>query len=87
MQWYRLSNEQQDELFKNEHQIVLHYFSKKISLGPPMVQIRYIYGRSGDPIYYPTIARVEFALIQPEGRLAMRESLGSMTDLVPQSFV
>lgn len=87
MQGHRLSNEQQDELSKYEHQSVVHYQSETRTLGPPMLQIRYIYGRNEDPDYYPTIARIDFALIQLEGKLAMRESLGSEKGLVPQLFV
>ena len=87
MQLHRLSNEQQDELFKHEHRIVLGYHHRARTSGPFMLRIRYKRGRNEGPILDPTTARLDFALIQLEGKLTTRENLESEMNLMPQLFV
>lgn len=75
IRWDRLSREQRNEIVKHEHRIEVQHLNKSRTLAGPMLRFRYELGPENesrmryDPV--PLVAKLDFSLIQIEGRLAM----------------
>ena len=79
MRWDRLSLEQRSTLVQHEHRIEVQYIKKRRTLNEPMLRFYYALEREGEEVRFfsllPRVAKLDFALVQFEGRLATLETL------------
>ena len=82
MRWHRLSLKQRSELLQYEHQIMIQCHGKVSTFSQPMLSVRYALEVEGEYSYIfeelPLVAKLDFALVPAEGRLATPRTLSLM---------